>query len=164
MFYSTLTTDPLEFKLFREGRACNVLVHVGHDLAEGWNWFVSVGLDTMAGGDLEYYFVLLRVDAETGEVTPYRSGREVRAAIPPGERKAIRATILQATQFLLGHARPPRVYRVTYDVDPPDRALEKHHAISQVFEECGYAVATADAVYGQRFWWMELRTPSPLTT
>ncbi|NYZ15957.1 hypothetical protein HL658_25735 [Azospirillum sp. RWY-5-1] len=146
------------FEFMQDGPSAVVIVRVGCDHEEGANWFVHVGLDVMAGGDLEYFFRLWRVDAFSGRETAYNSGRETAHAIHGDDRTEVLKAALMATRLLLEHAQPDRVYRVTYDASPPDSALEKHHAISDVFYSCGYRVFRYDEFHGQRMWWMERDT------
>jgi hypothetical protein len=153
-FICTLDDDT-DYQFFPNGRASAVTVRVGYDPDEKANWFVVVGLDVTAGGDLEYYFRLLRVDAPTREETSYNSGRDTAFIIIGEDRKKVLCAAMHATVMLLSRAKPERVFRVTYDSDPPDAALEKHHMISTFFIRCGYRVSRYNEFRGQRMWWME---------
>lgn len=144
-----------DIAIMRDGPSTVALVRVGRDPEEAANWFAMVGLDIAVGGGLECFFRLLRVDAVTGEETDYDSGKATAHIIRGNDRKTVLSAALKATRALLSDARPADVYRVTYDVPPPETALEKHHAITDVFHECGYRVTRFDEYRGKRMWRME---------
>lgn len=59
---------------------------------------------------------------------------------------------MAATEHLFSIVKPRKVYRCTYDANPPEEALEKHYVIGQVFAHCGYRVAQCDDWHGKRTW------------
>lgn len=152
-FVLTIDPDQWHADLFLDGGACAVLVHVGHCDAESLNYFVHVSLETRPGGNgMEFVFFLIEVDGETSTEHAYWSGRDVSRFIGREDRSAILRVVCSATERLLDHVKPDIVYRYTHDADLPDKALEKHLAISKVFTNCGYRVERGDEYHGQRTW------------
>lgn len=146
------------YNLLREADAAVVVARVGYDPEEAENWFVHVGLDVGVGGDLEYYFRLLRVNVETGIEDDFNSGRDTARIIEGNDRGKVLTAALAATSILILQVRPKRFYRVTRDSNQPPEALEKHHAITNLFYRCGYRVHHSDEFFGQRTWYMERDT------
>jgi hypothetical protein len=147
--------------VFRDGDSHAITVPVGYDDYEDKNYFVMIGLDFLVGGaprELEYYFCIIEVDGLNKTDRRIWSGRDLRDDISAEDRAMILCIILAATEALLNTVKPSRVFRCTRDADLPERALEKHYEVSQIFTKCGYAVQTADHYHGKRTWWMERKS------
>lgn len=147
---------------FRRKDKYSIFAHIGYDDFFNRNYFSFVGLEAMGGGDLEYYFHILEVDVDAGEERAYWSGRDVARFINEADRSLVLATVLAGTKMLLDTVKPVRVARITHDADMPPHALEKHFAISRIFEECGYRVTTADPFHGKRCWIAERIAAEPV--
>jgi hypothetical protein len=154
-FVCTAARQTYHFDVFRRGDSYAITFPVGYDDTEDLNYFAMIGLESMPPGELEYYFCLLRIDGVNKTEQTIWSGRDLPRGISETDRRAILAVILMATASLLSSVRPERVFRCTHDTNMPDKALEKHHEISQIFTRCGYRVQTADTYHGKRTWWME---------
>lgn len=154
-FVCTAGGDNLHVDFFRRGDAYIVLVPIGYDDTENVNYFVVVGLEPTNVGALEYFFHIVRVDGETGEETPYWSGAQTASTITGDDRTEVLNAVLNATAALISQVKPELVFRCTRDEYPPEEALEKHFAISQVFINLGYTVTKADPYLGKHCWWME---------
>jgi hypothetical protein len=154
-FVGVIQEDIFQADTFREGRSWAIIVNIGYDDERPLSYSIVVGLSPMAGGPIEFYFHMVEADGETGEEHIYWCGRDVAHFIPPESRSIILATVMTATKALIENACPQRVEMVSYDEDPPAKALVKHFLIGRVFEQCGYTVRTADEFHGKRVWWME---------
>lgn len=153
MFICTVGSSvPVDFFKVSDDDAV-VVFPIGYDDQTGADYLVHVGLSPSGGGVIEYVFCLLVV--EDGEVVERLwSGKDVRF-MPPQARMAVLMATCTATEVLLNQIRPKSVFRCTYDADLPDKALEKHHVISQAFIRAGYRVCVADPYHGKRVWWAE---------
>lgn len=154
-FICTIADGQFHADFFSKGESRSVICPVGHDPAKEANYFVNVGLDKTGGGITEYYFHVVEVFADKDEVT-YWSGIDLPDEIDRDCRKLILAAVLQSTEALLNQAKPKSVFRCTRDTNPPEKSLEKHYLISDVFVKCGYKVEVADEYQGKRSWWAEL--------
>lgn len=141
--------------LFQNGNAYAVIVSVGFDDEHDKSYSIVIGLEPQAGGTQEFYFHIVEADGETGEEVTYWSGKDVARFIDKADRELIRAVLLTETERLLHYVRPERVEVITYDENPPDRALVKYFLIGDAFQRCGYEVHTADPYHGKQVWWME---------
>lgn len=149
-------TEPQELpRLFQSGSSYAMTVRVGHDGDKRYS--IVIGLEPLPGGDMEYYFHLLEVDVVTGEDRIFWSGLPVSNIIPKDDRRRILAVILSCTKHLLIATYPSVVFRFAHDENPPERALEKHYSVNDVFEECGYRVEELDSRHGRRAWKAERR-------
>lgn len=159
-FICTAVHSAYHFDVFRRGDSHAITFPVGYDDVEDINYFAMVGLDSMPPGELKYYFCLLEVDGSSKTERMIWSGKDLPGEITESDRRVILEIILIATESLLKSVAPERVFRCTHDANMPDKALEKHHEISQVFIRCGYLVHTADSFHGKRTWWMERQVAS----
>ncbi len=156
-FVCTAARQTYHFDVFRKGESYAITFPIGYDSEEDLNYFAMIGLESMPPGDLEYYFCLLEVDGANKTERQIWSGRGLSADASENDRRDILSVILYATANLLDTVKPERVFRCTHDADMPDKALEKHYEISQIFTRCGYDVRAADVYHGKRTWCMERR-------
>lgn len=133
-----------------------LLAYIGADEAAGKTYFAVASLSPYEDGCPEYSFFIIERDVETEAERTFWSGIDCKGIFSPEDKAAIRQLICFMTDDLLRSVRPMRVYRCTYDVRPPERAMEKHHIISHVFLQCGYTVTKSDSWHGKRVWWAEL--------
>lgn len=152
-FVCTLSNEGFRCEVFKEGGAYSIVMRIGFDEGQHTNYFVQIGLEPMAGGDLEYYFNIIKINGDDGSERLFWSGKDVAQFIRGEDRKLILAAVCSATEALLQHVKPESVYRCTYDEWPPERALEKHHVLSRVFTDCGYKVQMSDPFGCKRVWW-----------
>jgi len=158
MFVCTINPQTCHADVFRNGDSYAVTVPVGYDNARDINYFAMIGLESMPPGELEYYFCILEIDGTDKTERRIWSGRCIPEDITDENRRDMLRVILTTTATLLNSVKPIRVFRCTRDADMPDRALEKHYEVSQIFTNCGYDVRTADGYHGKRAWWMERKT------
>ncbi len=154
-FVCTVTDEEICAEYFAEGDAHVLFVYVGFDPDNQVNFFISVGLEPMAGGFLEYYFNLIERDYLGEGEHVYWSGLEVPVSISGRDRALIMKAVMHATRYLLDTVRPAWVFRCTRDGYAGGRGLEKHELISQVFAKAGYRLHVADPFGDKRCWWME---------
>ena len=159
-FVCSIASDTYRADTIRNGNAYLSVINVGYDDQENVSYSLVVGLEPLAGGDYEFFFHLVAANGDDGSEHPYWSARDVATFIGREDRARIRAVLLTATHSLVETARPDRVECVTYDENPPDRALVKYFLIAEVFRGCGYAVTSPDPWHGKHIWWME-RRPQP---
>lgn len=159
-FVCTVTDEEIRAEYFAEGDSHVLFVYVGFDRDRGVKFFISVGLEPMAGGFLEYYFNLIERDLETDSERVYWSGRDLPVSMTGHDRALILKAVMQATRYLLDMLRPTWVFRCTRDGYASSRGLEKHELISHVFVEAGYRLHVADPFGDKRCWWMERENQS----
>lgn len=159
-FVCTAVRQTYHFDVFRGGDGYAITFPIGYDddHTKDLNYFAMIGLESVPPGDLEYYFCVLEIDGIDKTERPIWSGKELPTDISGSARREILCLILLATANLLNTVKPERVFRCTHDADMPDKALEKHQEISQIFRDCGYNVRTADSFHGKRTWWMERKS------
>jgi hypothetical protein len=143
-----------EYDFLEAGNAAVVVAPVGYDDITNNRYSVFCGLEVMAGGGLEYYFVLTEVDADGDEVKQYWSGRDVARFVSEPDRKAILDVVLTATHLLVERVRPDEVFFVTHDPKLPEKALIKYSLIISAFNECGYDAKPTDPYHGKQSWWL----------
>jgi hypothetical protein len=153
-FVRVIEDEHSQIEVFHKGNAWAVIIDIGYDDVEPLTYSLVVGLEPMGGGAIEYYFQVVEANLQTEHERTYWVGKDT-AFIESDDRAIILRALLAATRALLDNARPERVEVVTYESNPPEKALVKHLLIGRVFEDCGYAVHTADPYHGKRVWWME---------
>lgn len=139
---------------FSHGDEHMISVRGGYDLSRQSQFFAVAGLSP-AGGDLEYFFHIVEAFSDGSPERTYWSGADTKHLIPEDERNKILEITCEISQALINHVQPKAFFRCVDDNLPP-RALEKHHAITRVFESCGYTCAFADPFLGKRIVWMTL--------
>ncbi|MDP3553264.1 hypothetical protein [Methylocystis sp.] len=154
-FVRIIQEDEFQADTFRSGDSWAIIVNIGYDDITDARYSLVVGLSPMGGGPIEFYFQVVEADAETEQEHVYWCGKEVASFISKDDRLVILAALLTATHVLLENARPTRVEMVSYEANPPDKALVKFSLVGKVFEDSGYAVHVADPYHGKRVWWME---------
>jgi hypothetical protein len=154
-FVRVISDEEFQADTFKKGNSWSIVVNIGYDDENDLSYSLVVGLEPMGGGAIEYFFQIIEADGESGGEYIYWSGKDTAAFIPKEDRVVILSAVLTATRALIENAKPSRVEMVSYDPDPPQKALVKHWLIGRVFEQCGYVVKTADPYHGKRVWWME---------
>jgi len=151
-----LYDDPPMIEKIESDGEIALLVPVAVDHDEGYIYFVWVAFSPYEEGVLEYSFCIIRRNPTRDEEIPYWSGLETKDVFTcPKGREFIRMVIHALTNSLIEAVAPDRVYRCTFDIHPPDKALDKHHMISWLFRSKGYSVMTTDPWQGHRTWIME---------
>jgi hypothetical protein len=133
------------------------VIPIGYDDAEPWSYSLLMSFDIMAGGDVEFFFCIIRVDNHDGSEVRYWSGLEVAKFASSGQRAIIRQALLDGLGRLLKRPVPQRIFCCTHDANPPETALRKHFLIAETFEMCGYEVKRLPVCLGKHSWWMERR-------
>jgi len=154
-FVRIISEDHFQADTFRNGESWSIIVNVGYDDGTDAKYSLVVGLSPMIGGPNEFFFHIVEVDGQNGEEYLYWSAKDVASFIPSEDRVVILGALLKATRVLLENAQPSRVEMVSYDPNPPEKALVKYFMVGKMFESCGYTVNVADAYHGKRVWWME---------
>jgi hypothetical protein len=130
-----------------------VTVPIGYDDCEPLEFSIIVGLTKSGGGLTDYFFAIQKFNEITDEVEAIMSGTRLNSYFCKEIREEIFIGILHITDILLRHTSEREIYRHTFDINPPPKALAKHRRVSQVFQKCGYAVAESGPVYGVYSWY-----------
>lgn len=154
-FVCTVKKETFDAEVFQHGNSYAAVINVGYDADSDRGYSLVVGLEPMAGGELEYFFHILETDRKIEYKQDYWCGKDVAEFISKEDRQAILQVLVSATCEMLDLVRPEKVNYISHDVNPPDKALVKHGLIASGFERCGYQVHTADPYHGKRVWWME---------
>ncbi|CAA7624005.1 hypothetical protein MTBLM5_60131 [Magnetospirillum sp. LM-5] len=140
-----------------DGRSHAMQSKLGVDMVCGKTYFAYVGLEIMIGGtDHELIFFIQELDHATGTTRDYWCGLDTKRLFPKQTDRAwIVRVACELTCRLLQMTKPVRVYRVTHDDYPPDKALDKHERVTAVFIDCGYTVTRCDSYERKRVWWAD---------
>jgi hypothetical protein len=133
------------------GPPLSVIAPIGYDDAEPLTFFAVTALGQSGGGLVEFLFQLEIYDERSDSRAFIQSGLSV-PFISKVDRAYILDLILVLTDQLLINTGEKEIYRHTFDIDPPPKALEKHRKISHVFRQCGYAVTETGPLYGVYSW------------
>jgi len=118
----------------------SVLIPIGYDDVETKSYSLLISFDITGGGIDEFFFCVIEASHQDGTEVRYWSGLEVGKFTSREDRILIRQLLLEGTKRLLNHKAPKRVFCCTHDSDLPEKALEKHLLIAQIFKMCGYEV------------------------
>lgn len=154
MFVCTLGAGHITYDVIQIGSSVVVLVPIGFDREDDSDisYFASVGVDVTAGGGWEMFFHILEYDHHTGAEHRYWSGKDTEAFIVGHDRARVLDAVCGAAQALIDHGSPDEIEVVTYDADPPEKAIIKHLTVMSVFERNGYRIKTFDPHHGRRIW------------
>lgn len=76
--------------------------------------------------------------------------------IPHDARAHVMPLVCRCLKALVDHTRPAKVYRVTKDRSGSEKALRKHHMLTEALQEMGYAVLDRGTdPHGRRFCMMQ---------
>ncbi|WP_417790271.1 hypothetical protein [Terasakiella pusilla] len=117
-------------------------------------YFVKVMLSDYNLEAKEYSFCIMRRDRINDTTIEYWSGRDTSELFDNDTKEFIRTILQNLSYILISKYNPEVVFRETYDVNPPDKALDKHNMISQFFGYLGYEVRNSDVYKGQQCWVM----------
>jgi hypothetical protein len=134
-----------------------VIIGIGYDDDAPASYSLLISFDVMAGGDLELFFCVIKVDNVDGTETRYWSGLEVARFASREQRADIRLALAGGLTALLQSILPHRVFCCTHDENLPEPALRKHLLVAETFEMCGYEVRLMPLCLGKHSWWMERR-------
>jgi hypothetical protein len=156
-FVCTLTEKSEASFTFGESRSL-VVAPIGCDPVTGLSYAIVAGLDQVPG-TFEFWFHLVEVDHQTGTETTHWNGKGIARIIPKEDKPKVLSALLGVTEALfLGIEKPPEsFFMCTIDADMPEKALEKHELLCQVFLSVGYEVTQMDPYHGQRLWEMHRR-------
>lgn len=129
---------------------------IGYDDENPLYYSVLMGFSPMPGGDVEFYWVIIEADKETGEERALWSGLETKDIIGKAERILVRTAVLSGIEYLLERVKPNRVFCCTHDSDLPRKALYKHSLVAAQFKLGGYSVSDQPEMLGKQSWWAEL--------
>lgn len=159
MPYISLIQENWHAEAFRVGNAYQIVLNVGSDPALRRTYSISLGLEPLPGGALEYYFYIINMDETNDEYTSYYSGLDSTNILPKVQRGVILRAILHATKLLLSQVNPATINWCSWDRNMPEKALVKYSLIVRVFEACGYRVESGEPHNGQYFWSAERLNP-----
>lgn len=74
--------------------------------------------------------------------------------IPDEIRSIVMDIVCDSCRALVWRVKPDRIYRVTKVPDPPDAALKKHRALTEVLQELGYDVTETGYDRWDRVFWV----------
>jgi hypothetical protein len=76
--------------------------------------------------------------------------------IPTDMRSAVIEIVRTALRVLVNHAKPAMIYRVTNGSGLPEKALRKHHLLTETLIEAGYDISHSGTDRFERtFWFFE---------
>jgi len=144
----------------RESSSCQliketVIIPIGYDKKQPFSYTLAIGLAPIAGGDVEYYFRIIRADTQSNSETEYWSGLPTRAFMREGDRAKVLRALIFGTKQLLRNTSHARVFCCTHDSRLPEKALRKHLLVAETFKMCGYEVEEQSVLPGKHAWWME---------
>jgi hypothetical protein len=85
-----------------------------------------------------------------------QDGRIASGYIPRKLRSFVLELVQISLRLLIGRVKPELVYRVTKGRDLPEKALRKHHLLTETLVECGYKVQESGTdQHGRTFWLCE---------
>lgn len=112
--------------------------------------------ETEVGSFWEFQFTI-DVDSEEGWHEAFQTQNRQMAApyIPAEIRAQIVPIVCECLRDLANAVGAELIYRVTKEAVPDERALEKHHMLTQALENAGYFVEVEGTdPFGRRFWYM----------
>jgi hypothetical protein len=127
-------------------------IAAGHSPTDGKTYQVAAELSPYDDDTPEYSFFIIERDIYCDIETSFLSGLDLPSIFSKADRRALLDAALCATEVLIRWKMPPRMYRCTYDANPPSAALEKHFLLSAVMLECGYRVTKCDPWHGKIVW------------
>jgi hypothetical protein len=101
----------------------DVVIPIGYDGDSSLQYSILLGFAEMAGGDLEFFWVIVQVDTESGEEIELWSGLDTKVIFGKDDRILIRTALLTGIEFLLDEDKPDRFFCCTHDSDLPQKAL-----------------------------------------
>jgi hypothetical protein len=96
---------------------------------------------SVSGDEADEAFVLYQRDMAIGFIP-----KEIRHLVMP--------CVCRAIEALVGVVRPSAVYRVTKAISPPEKALSKHHMITDTLLRLGYIVQETGRDRFNRVYWI----------
>jgi hypothetical protein len=163
MFYSILRPPPYDIQVNDDGRGCTtVIVAIARGNDE--NRVVSVvceleHTDAICDEPCWEFSFSIDVFALDDSIEPFRTqDRDIAAKyIPADIRGSIMEVVCEALKALLNHTRPPLIYWVTKDIEPPEKAVQRHHLLRETAQTLGYSVVGHGTdPFRRRFWTMRL--------
>lgn len=80
--------------------------------------------------------------------------------IPEAVRPRVMDVTCECLKALINHVKPQHVYQVTKLIAPSDKALRKHHMLTETLIGMGYSVLEEGTdPFGRRFWTYGVLTP-----
>lgn len=158
MFCSTLDGDSFPYDLFEDDdRSWVVVTPIAY--CDATDRTVAVDCRLLPGCDIkgefwEFVFQIAIACLDGTEPPFYTQQREIaRNYIPEDVLPKVMEIACSSLSLLLTHVRPVRLYRVTKARNPPEKALRKHHLLTETLLSSGYAVAkTGTDFLGRMFW------------
>jgi hypothetical protein len=100
-----------------------VTAPVGYDDKERTSYSVLVGLTKTGGSITEYYFQLHKYIEDTDSIETILSGQQLANYLTRDDKKKIMDVILLLTDLLLTRTNEREIYRCTFYIYPPPKAL-----------------------------------------
>lgn len=146
--------DHIEFLEIEGGGALAVPFAINHEIPCVYSLVVM--LSPYDEGMHEFSFSIVQQVEGNDKEIEYQSGKKTKNLLNDEARSLCLALLLLLTQKLLSVYKPRKVFRCTFDVNPPQKAIEKHHIVNQAFHVSGYTITRTDPWYGRRTWVCEL--------
>jgi hypothetical protein len=126
---------------------------LGYDPDTERAYFLTLILDELPGGGVEFSFCIEERDGVSGTSHRYWEGRDLAHIIP----RQIRALIVRELAFLgatmIGNAQPEAFGMFTVEADLPQKALKKYNELCLYFEAGGYNISS-EQYHGRWVWSM----------
>jgi hypothetical protein len=78
----------------------------------------------------------------------------VKHYLPESVRGSVMRIVCRSCALLLDHQQPAIVYRVTKGRGLNDKALSKHHLLTETCKACGYTMARQGTDQANRLFWI----------
>jgi hypothetical protein len=160
MFYSILIGPPYDLRI-EDGEDGARIIVVPLARGNDENRIVSVvcELARMVINDVEYweFSFSIEVFGLDGSIEAFRTQERAIAApyIPDEMRPSVMTVVCAALERLVEHVNPARLYWVTKDREPHEKALHKYHMIRETLENAGFLLRDEGIdQFFRRFWTM----------
>jgi hypothetical protein len=101
--------------------------------------------------EFSFSILVLSLD-DSGEPFETQDRHIAAKYIPAIARHKVMPLVCYCLQSLIEKVQPPGVYRVAKEPNPPEKALRKHHMLTEVLTELGYHVHEQGTdPFGRRF-------------
>lgn len=155
MFIPAIEAVPDEYEVCEAGSEYSVLT----PLAVSEDGYQLVAVETRllpeAAGEYELKFCIAVLDESSDEPFRIFDPRMALGYLPDEVRPLVMQCVCRAIKELIRCVQPRVIHRVTFATRPSEKALEKHHLITDTVQASGLAhVETGTDDFHRKFWRM----------
>ena len=161
MFVPILAGPPFTIEVFEEESEDRLTVTVPLAQCDATSSIVTIDshlAETWVDEFFHEFSFEITVTSFWDDEPPFTTQNRNMAApyIPTGIRSLVMDVVCESCRSLITAGKPDRIYRVTKERHPPEPALRKHHMLTAVIQDCGYAmVRSGTDSWGRVFWMMD---------